>query len=125
MKDLIIVLTVIIIIFVPGYYTQKYLEKSGAEIIEIVEELKEEIRNDNMENFNKIEKLRIMWIKEQDWWNILSNHQNTDEVQREIQKLVTNYENKEKMDALINLTEIKSIIEDVPKGEGILLVNIL
>lgn len=124
MKDFIIVIIVIALVFIPGHYTKKYLEDSGEKIVETLIELRDEINNGQMENISLAYELREEWDKEQELWNVFSNHQNTDQIQREIEKLITNYANKEPHEALINITEIKSIIEDAPKGEGILLVNI-
>ena len=124
MKDLIIVIVVLALFFVPGYYTKKYLEDSGKKIVETLVEIREDVEQERFENANLVYELKDEWDKEQELWNVFSNHQNTDEIQREIEKLITNYEGKERHEALINITEIKSIIEDAPKGEGIALVNI-
>lgn len=124
MKDLIIVIVVLALVFVPGYYTKKYLEDSGKKIVETLVEIREDVEQERFENANLVYELKDEWDKEQELWNVFSNHQNTDEIQREIEKLITNYEGKERHEALINITEIKSIIEDAPKGEGIALVNI-
>lgn len=124
MRDLIVVITIIILVFVPGYYIQKHLEDSGATIVKMLEKIRETVEKDEMAEIGLVYSLRDKWQKEQDFWNIFSNHQNTDEIQREIEKLITNYEDGEKREALINITEIKSIVEDAPRGEGILIVNI-
>lgn len=124
MKDLLIVIVVIALVFVPGYYTKKYLEDSGKKIVETLVRIREDVEQERFENANLVYELKDEWDKEQELWNVFSNHQNTDEIQREIEKLITNYEGKERHEALINITEIKSIIEDAPKGEGIALVNI-
>lgn len=124
MKDLLIVIVVIALVFVPGYYTKKYLEDSGKKIVETLVKIREDVEQERFENANLVYELKDEWDKEQELWNVFSNHQNTDEIQREIEKLITNYEGKERHEALINITEIKSIIEDAPKGEGIALVNI-
>ena len=124
MKDLFIVIGVIALVFVPGHYTKKYLEDSGKKIVETLVEIRQNVEQERFENSNLVYELKDEWDKEQELWNIFSNHQNTDQIQREIEKLITNYENKERHEALINITEIKSIIEDAPKGEEIALVNI-
>lgn len=124
MKDLIIVIVVLLLVFVPGHYTKKYLEDSGEKIVEILTEIRQDVEQERFENSNLVYELKVEWDKEQELWNVFSNHQNTDEIQREIEKLITNYESKERHEALINITEIKSIIEDAPKGEEIALVNI-
>lgn len=124
MKDLIIVITVLLLVFVPGHYTKKYLEDSGKKIVEILMEIRQDVEGEMFEKPNLVYELKDEWDKEQELWNVFSNHQNTDEIQREIEKLITNYEGRERHEALINITEIKSIIEDAPKGEGIALVNI-
>lgn len=124
MKDLIIVIVVLALVFIPGHYTKKYLEDSGKKIVETLVKIRQDVEQGGFENTNLVYKLKSEWDKEQELWNVFSNHQNTDEIQREIEKLITNYENKKRHEALINITEIKSIIEDAPKGEGIALVNI-
>ena len=124
MKDLIIVFVVLVLVFVPGHYTKKYLEDSGEKIVETLVKIKQDVEKETFENSNLVYELKDEWNKEQELWNVFSNHQNTDQIQREIEKLITNYESKERHEALINITEIKSIIEDAPKGEGIAIVNI-
>lgn len=124
MKDLIIVFVVLVLVFVPGHYTKKYLEDSGEKIVETLVKIKQDVEQEKFENSNLVYELKDEWNKEQELWNVFSNHQNTDQIQREIEKLITNYESKERHEALINITEIKSIIEDAPKGEGIAIVNI-
>lgn len=124
MKDLSVVIIILILVFVPGYYTEKYLEASGERILKQVSEIENEIKEGKLENIEKIKELKEDWEKEQKLWNILSNHQNTDDVQKNIEILLTNYENKEDKEALVNLAEIRFILEDVPRGEKIRAVNI-
>ncbi len=124
MKDFSIIIIILILVFVPGYYTEKYLEDSGEKILKQISEIENEIKDGNLENIEKVKNLKEDWEKEQQLWNILSNHQNTDDVQKNIEILLTNYENKEDKEALVNLSEIRFILEDVPRGEKIRLVNI-
>lgn len=124
MKDFSIIIVILILVFVPGYYAEKYLESSGERILKQVAELENEIKEGKLENVDKVERLKKDWETEQSIWNILSNHQNTDDVQKNIEILLTNYENKEDKEALVNLAEIRFILEDVPRGEKIRLVNI-
>lgn len=124
MKDLSVIVIILLLVFVPGYYSEIYLKKSGEEIVNMLEKVEEEVKFGNMDNFNKVEEIKKKWEKEQELWNILSNHQNTDDVQKNIEIMLANYENKEADDVLANIAEIRFILEDVPKGEKIRIVNI-
>lgn len=124
MKDLSVIVIILLLVFVPGYYSEIYLKKSGEEIVNMLEKVEEEVKFGNMDYFNKVEEIKKKWEKEQELWNILSNHQNTDDVQKNIEIMLANYENKEADDVLANIAEIRFILEDVPKGEKIRIVNI-
>lgn len=124
MKDWSVVIIILLLVFVPGYYSEIYLEKSGKEIVKMLENVENDVKHGNMEDLMKVKEIKEKWEKEQELWNILSNHQNTDDVQKNIEIMLANYQNKEADDVLANIAEIRFILEDVPKGEKIRLVNI-
>lgn len=125
MKDIFLIALVIIIVFIGGEFTRNYLIDSGKTILDDLDILEEEIKIENFNDMDFVIQIKEKWNKIQRNWNILSDHQNTDEVQREFEKLIVNYESEEKEECLINIVEIKSIIEDTPRGEEFSLVNIL
>lgn len=124
MKDWSVVIIILLLVFVPGYYSEIYLEKSGEEIVKMLENVENDVKHGNMEDLMKVKEIKEKWEKEQELWNILSNHQNTDDIQKNIEIMLANYQNKEADDVLANIAEIRFILEDVPKGEKIRLVNI-
>ena len=125
MKDILVIGIVIALVFFAGHWSRMYLIKSGNEVLDDLKILENKIKNDEMEEIDLAISIKEKWEGIESSWNILSDHQNTDEIQREFEKLIVNYENKEKEESLINITEIKSMIEDTPRGEEFSIVNIL
>lgn len=123
-KDLIIVIVILLLVFIPGYFVKNYLENSGNKIVERLEMLEDSVYYGNFESIETIYSIKKDWETTENVWNVLSNHQNTDEIQREFEKLVANYKMANINATLINITEIKSMIEDTPRGEAFSLVNI-
>ena len=57
--------------------------------------------------------------------NRLTNHQSVDEIDIELNKLFKNYELMDETEALMNIIEIKTMLDDMHKGESFTLTNIL
>ena len=59
MKDFIVIVITVVLVFVGGIIAKKYFEKSGNEIVEIIEEMSKGLEIDTEEHKqNMIEKLK-------------------------------------------------------------------
>ncbi len=124
MRDLIVTIVILILVFVPGYYSERYLENSGNHLIERLNVIKEETEEDKMENMAELLDIKKQWDEMENMWNIVSNHQNTDNIELSFTRLIISYGEKEKAEILVNLAEIITMVEDTPRGEKIDWVNI-
>ena len=124
MRDLIVVIAIILIVFIPSYYSEKYLIDTGNELVERLNIIKDEVEEDRMERLNELVKIKERWDEIEVVWNMFSNHVNTDNIELAFTRLIISYGEKEKAECLVNLAEIVCYIEDTPRSEKICFENI-
>ena len=106
MRDLLVFIGIILIVFIPSYYTEKFLVDSG------------------MESIEELTKIKAEWDKIEDKWNMLLNHQITDNIELSFTRLLISYGEDEKAECLVNIAEIVCLIEDAPRTEKIAWANL-
>ena len=102
-KEMIISITLVILIFLANYYTQEYLDKSVEDTSKELEDLKETIKFEEVENNIAMEKINTI-------------HNNWDE---RYEKLAYYIEHTELEKVETNLTGVRSYIESEEYNEGI------
>lgn len=125
MKNLILIFIITVIVFTGGYYSEVYLENSGKEIIDLLNEIESEIELGNMSNKEKVDEVENKWLNIKSMWNIITNHKDVDEIDMKFKKFKVYYNNQETVECLATISNIKLIIEDVPKAEEFNIINIL
>ena len=58
MRDLVVCIAILIIVFVPSYYSEKYLIESGNEVVSRLNVIKDEIEEDSMENIAELKQIK-------------------------------------------------------------------
>lgn len=124
MRDLVVFIAIIIIVFVPSYYSEKYLINTGNELVERLNIIKDEVEDDSMERLDELKDIKRRWDEIEAVWNMLSSHHNTDNIELSFTRLLISYGEKEKAECLVNLAEIVCLIEDTPRSEKISFENI-
>lgn len=124
MRDLFVSIVIILIVFIPSYYAEKYLIESGTELTTRLNVIKDEVEEDSMESIDELIKIKEKWDEVEAVWNMLYNHINTDNIELSFTRLLISYGEKEKAECLVNLAEIVCLIEDTPRSEKISLENI-
>lgn len=124
MRDIIVVIAILLIIFIPSYVSEKYLIDSGNKLIEKLNVIKKEIKEDKMDNMKELTDIKKEWDEMEVKWNMISNHQNTDDIELAFMRLISSYGEEERAESLVNLAEVVALIEDTPRGEKIAWVNI-
>lgn len=124
MRDLIVSISIILIVFIPSYYAEKFLIDSGKELTTRLNVIKNEVEEDSMESMAELIKIKEKWDEVEAAWNMLYNHINTDNIELSFTRLLISYGEKEKAECLVNLAEIVCLIEDTPRSEKISLENI-
>mgnify|MGYP002706791964 CR=1 FL=1 len=126
MKDFIVILIIVGIVFGGGLLTKNYFEKSGNEIIDIMEKMSGGLEKDNDEDKQKnIEKLNDEWDKKQSVWITIQYHTNVNEMEDILIECCNYYKtgNREEFD--ISFEKLKRNIKDLKYREEITIVNIL
>jgi len=124
MRDFIVCIAILIIVFVPSYYSEKYLIESGNELVTRLNIIKDEIEEDSMENIEELKQIKNKWDEIEKNWNMLSNHISTDNIELAFTRLVISYGEKEKSECLVNVAEVIALIQDTPRSEKISWENI-
>lgn len=125
MRDIIIVMVILVIIFLGSCLIEKKLKSIEDTIVNQLEIFQLEIENNNMDNFAGIKKFQELWNESKKMLNILTNHQIIDEVDIHLNQMIKNYELQDPTETFLNLIAIKTIVSDIHRGESFTLTNIL
>ena len=124
MRDLIVSVAIIMLVFISGYYSEKYLIDTGKELVSRLKVIEAEIKEDKMESFEELKDIKKRWDEVEVFWNMVTNHLYTDNIELAFIRLLISYDEDEKAECLVNIAEVVAIIEDTPRSEKIDLVNI-
>ncbi|MBQ9267867.1 MAG: DUF4363 family protein [Clostridia bacterium] len=125
MRDLVIVLVIIALVFGGGYFVQQHLEGTEQELTTRLDELHSEISSGDMNHMDKVEDLENLWESTKAEWHILGNHAEIDEIESELKRLKECYRIGNSEEAMLSLVEIKFRVNDMHKGDKLELANIL
>lgn len=126
MKDLIVIITTVILVFGGGMMAKKYFERSGNEIIDIIEEMSKGLETDTEEQKqSKIETLKKEWDKKQSIWITIQYHTSINEMEDIVIECYNYYNTSNREEFDISYEKLKRNIEDLKYREEITLVNIL
>lgn len=126
MKDLFIIVVILAIVFGGSFFLSNYFEKTGKEIIDIVDTMSEDLEMDNKdEKIAKIAELKEKWDKTQSVWIMLQYHDNINAIEDFIIECCNYYiyQNREEFD--IARDKIIRSIEDLKYKEQFTLMNIM
>jgi len=124
MRDLIVSVVIIMLVFISGYYSEKYLIDTGKELVNRLKVIEAEIKEDKMESFEELKDIKKRWDEVEVFWNMVTNHLYTDNIELAFIRLLISYDEDEKAECLVNIAEVVAIIEDTPRSEKIDWVNI-
>ena len=125
MRDFVIILVILAIILVGGFFVEKKLKSTEENLISQLDILHGEIENANMNNLSGIETFEKSWNESKIILNILANHQRIDEIDIQVYQMIKNYESQNSTETFLNLIAIKTMIGDIHRGESFTLANIL
>jgi hypothetical protein len=58
MRDLIVSVAIIMLVFISGYYSEKYLIDTGKELVSRLKVIEAEIKEDKMESFEELKDIK-------------------------------------------------------------------
>jgi len=139
-KDIIIIITVVMVIFGGGIYTKTYLQTSGDKIIEELRELEGEIErireeSNAFENYDmELEKKRLKdmsnriydeWKEMMERWSVIVLHTEIDMIGVSLISMKSNIRTGNYDRALEEIARSIFLIEDIVEKERVALRNIL
>lgn len=124
MRDFVVCVVIVIVVFLASYHSEQFLIRSGNQIVERLHAVEREVEEDRMTNFAQLREIKEDWDNVESRWNMLSNHTGTDNIELAFQRLLISYEEQEKSEVLVNLAEIIALLEDTPRSEKISWENI-
>ena len=125
MKEAIIIICVLVIVFVPNILFKNYLKDSGKELIKILEDLENDVKNGNTENAENAKKLKDKFLEKEKKWILIVDHDILDEIEDGIAECIAYYNDEEKTEFISAYNKLKEHIKDLKKREEISLANIM
>lgn len=124
-KETVICVIIVILIFGLDVYTQNFTEKTVSEITEIFSSLKEAILDEDKEKINdKIESLTSNWQSKHDKFAYYIEHDELEKVDTAIVKMKSYIETDNFAEAITELEEGKFVIEHIQDKNAFNLQNI-
>ena len=129
MKETIISISILIIIFGGAIYTKKFLEKTSQEIISKLDELKEEIviakENEKRQKVKELSnEIYDKWEEMDKTWSTLVFHEELDTIQISLTKMKAQIEEGELEESLEELETTKFLINHIKEKEKFNLKNV-
>lgn len=124
-KEIIIMITVLVLIFVPNVLFRNYLKNTGQELIDILKEMNEDIISLEEPSNELSQKLKNEFLKKEKQWILIVDHDLLDEVEMNVKDSISYYEKKEEAGFLASYQKAIDCIEDLYKREELSFANIL
>ena len=125
MKEIIILILVLLLVFIPNFYFQKFLSQSGNELIEIVNLLQNKMKEEVEVKKEDAIALKEMFYEKEKIWILIVDHDMLDEIEYAVEDSVALYTNETHADFFAASNRLKDEIEDLAKREEISFANIL
>ena len=125
MKETIICVIIVVLIFSLDIFTQGYTQRATSEITQIFKELKEEMLIENKEQIdNKVKILDEKWGQKHDALAYYIEHDEIEKVDTAIVSLKSYVETKDYSSAVAELDEGKFVLEHIQKKNAFNLENV-
>lgn len=129
MRELIIIVTILIIIIGGAIYIQHYLDRSSSKIVTELENLKEKIKlskvNEDREDIKiEVNKIYDNWEKTEDKWAIIVFHSELDLIETSFIKMKSEIEDGDLSKSLEELETTIFLVEHISATEKFCLKNI-
>ncbi len=126
MRTLVTLLIVLGIIVGLGFWANYSLEESACDLIAQIDKVAAEIKGNRWtEATNHVEELEKVWSQKASWWPIILDHTEIDNIEFSLAKVKEYVANQHKPLSLGQLSELKLMIEHIPRKEAITLENVM
>jgi predicted PurR-regulated permease PerM len=125
LKPLIIIILLTILIVAGGFMALYTLNSEAQSLDSDLLTLEEAIKNQNWDTASeKLEEFHSKWNKTSSLWSMLIDHYEIDNIELLISQLGSYVKNKDKNEALSNMSSLKTLIKHIPEKESLSLKNI-
>lgn len=127
MKEIIIIITILIIIFSGSIITQNYLNKSSNLLIAELDDIKKSIENNELNNeelIKKTEETYQKWEKTNEKWSVIILHDEIDLIETSLIKMKAEIKSGEIEDAMAEIETSIFLLNHIKEKEKTSLKNI-
>ena len=125
MKETIIICVSLALVFVPSFIFNNYLEKTGKDVLQILESMNDDIKNEANPDEEKSKVLEKVYLEKEKKWILIVDHDILDEIEDGIAECIAYYNDEEKTEFISAYNKLKEHIKDLKKREEISLANIM
>lgn len=125
MKEVIIIIVVLLMVFVPNMFFKNYLEDTGNEVLKILESMDDDIQNEREIDKEKSNILMDTFLEKEKFWILIVDHEILDEVENSVEECIAFYNAGDKMEFESSFGKLRNHIEDIARREETSLINIL
>ena len=125
MKETIIICVSLALVFVPSFIFKNYLDKTGKDVLQILESMNEDIKNEVAPDEEKSKVLEKVYLEKEKKWILIVDHDILDEIEDGIAECIAYYNDEEKTEFISAYNKLKEHIKDLKKREEISLANIM
>ena len=125
MKETIIICVSLALVFVPSFIFKNYLEKTGKDVLQILESMNDDIKNEANPDEEKSKVLEKVYLEKEKKWILIVDHDILDEIEDGIAECIAYYNDEEKTEFISAYNKLKEHIKDLTKREEISLANIM
>lgn len=126
MRTLATLLIILGLIIGLGFWTNQSLDESAENLVSQIDKISAEIKHDRWARAEShAEELEKAWSQQVGWWPIILDHQEIDNIEFSLAKIKEYVANQDKPLSLGQLSELKLMIEHIPRKEAVTLENIL
>ena len=127
MKEIIIIISILIIIFAGSIITQMYLNKTSALLIDKLENIKSDIENEKFDRekvSKKAEEMYSEWEKINEKWSVIILHDEIDLIETAIIKMKAEIKSGEIEDSMAEIDTSIFLLNHIKEKEKTSLKNI-
>ncbi|HHV99493.1 MAG TPA: DUF4363 family protein [Clostridiaceae bacterium] len=124
-KAVILIAAILIIIVVSSMFVHNYLKSSSQKIINHIENIEENTRNNDWHKAEEIvSTLESLWSDTKSKWSVLIDHNEIDNIDESLTRVSSYIEEREKKLALAELSLLKQMVQHIPEKEALALENV-
>jgi len=125
LRPLIIIIVLALLVVTGGCLTLNALNSESQRLSSNLEELEQHIEKQNWDEASKkLQEFREKWDKVSTLWTMLIDHYEIDNIELILSRLVSYAKNHDKVEALSEMSSLKTLIKHIPDKESFSLKNI-